>query len=161
MAHQRPDLIVPIRDRRQRKRYLTLKNFGWFMLAAVVLFIGISIRSEMRGPSGNDFGRLFSRTIASDVEQKKPVEVVHEAPPAISDDTHADPMLVAPAARAQWLEGEDPATTTTPMTSIIPVTTASTVSPATGDVVIVGGPEGVAIVKKDRRKPVLSGGFGR
>src|ERR1041384_7907759 len=55
MNRHRPDLIVPIKDRRQRKRYLTLKNFGWFMLAAVVIFIGITIRSEMRGRSSGDY----------------------------------------------------------------------------------------------------------
>ena len=34
---------------------------------------------------------------------------------------------------------------------------------ATGetDVVIVGGPEGVKIVQRERRQPTLTGGFGR
>jgi hypothetical protein len=156
MNRHRPDLIVPIKDRRQRKRYLTLKNFGWFMLAAVVIFIGITIRSEMRGRPTGDYGRLFRGQVAADVEQK-PVEVIHEAPPPVDDATHADPMLVAPAARAQILEGEQAATAT-----VAPVA-ASTVtqSRAKGDVAIVGGPDGVAVVQQERRKPVLSGGFGR
>jgi hypothetical protein len=156
MPSRRPDLIVPIRDRRQRKRYLTLKNFGWAFLAAVILFIGISLMSEMRGTNEHGYGRLFDQVSSDDVE-RKPVEVVQEAPVAVDDATHADPMLVEPAARAQWLEDD----TTTATTTVAPPVTASTVTQGKGDVVVVGGPEGVTVVRKERRKPVLSGGFGR
>lgn len=153
---RRPDLIVPIRDRRQQKRYLTLKNFGWFMLAVVIVFVGISIRSEMRGRPADSYGGLFGRQVASEVEQK-PLEVVREAAPAVDDATHADPMLVEPAARAQWLEVDEAVTAT-----VAPVAPVTAPAVAKGDdVAIVGGPEGVAIVKKERRQPKLTGGFGR
>ena len=153
MFRRRPDLIVPIRDRRQRRRYLTLKNFGWTMLVLTVLFIGITIRSEMRGRTPGEFGRLFQREVDQKIEQK-PVEVVREAPLPVDDSTHADPLLVEPAARAQWLQG-DTATTAT-VAAVPPVRSSAS------EVVIVGGPEGVAVVRKEARpKPVLSGGFGR
>ena len=155
MLRRRPDLIVPIRDRRQRKRYLTLKNFGKVMLALTILFIVITIRSEMRGLTPGEFGRLFQREIAVDVEQK-PVEVVREAPLPVDDATHADPLLVAPAARAQWLQ--DDATTT----AVAPVAVPPSVRSSASEVAVVGGPEGVAVVRREGRpKPVLSGGFGR
>lgn len=156
MLHRRPDLIVPIRDRRQRKRYLTLKNFGWASLAAIIGFIGISLRSELRGPAPHGYGRLWQKEVEAAAVEQKPMEVIHEAPPPVVDDaTHADPMLIEPAARAQWLEDD---TTTTVVAA--PVNTASVAS-TSGDVAIVGGPEGVTVVRKERRKPVLSGGFGR
>lgn len=154
MLRRRPDLIVPIRDRRQRRRYLTLKNFGWATLAAIVAFVAISIHSEMSGRTPGGYGRLFRKAVAVDVQQK-PVEIVREAPPPVDDATHADPMLVAPAARAQWLEAEAATTTT-----VAPLTTPA-VTQGQGDATIVGGPDGVTIVRKERRKPVLSGGFGR
>lgn len=157
MPSRRPDLIVPIRDRRQRKRYLTLKNFGWTMAALTLLFIVITIRSEMRGLKPGEFGRLLGREIATDLEQK-PVEVVREAPPQqpVDDATHADPLLVEPAARAQWLEGD--VTTTVAIVPVEPVRSSSSASAVS----IVGGPEGVSVVRKEARpKPVLSGGFGR
>lgn len=155
---RRPDLIVPIRDRRKRKRFLTLKNFGIATVASLVVFAGISIRSELRGTSA-DYGRLMQRHLPSD-RPAKPVEVVTEAPPApVPDATHADPLLVAPAAREQWLYGE-PTSTETSFVEAMPRAEASV---ATGEtrVAIVGGVSGVEVVKRERRKPILSGGFGR
>lgn len=153
MFRRRRDLIVPIRDRRQRRRILTLKNFGWATLAGGLIFIGISIRSEMRGPTPHGYGGLFDRTVDTEVV-RKPVDVVREAEPVAAANA-ADPMLVAPVARAQWMEGEVVATAT-----VAPVTTAA-VTRGSGDVAIVGGPEGLTVVRKERRKPVLTGGFGR
>ena len=155
MPSRRPDLIVPIRDRRQHKRYLTLKNVGIFGIVSLVAFAAISIRSEMRDLKPGDYGRLFGREAAVEIEQK-PVEVVREAP-AVDDQTHADPMLVEPAARAQWLQDD----TAAPVpTTVVPVTTAD-VRGGRSEVTIVGGAGGVAVVRKERRAPVLSGGFGR
>src|SRR5829696_2558563 len=121
MSH-RPDLIVPIHDRRKRKRILTLKNFGIFMAVLVVAFIAISIRSELRGLAPGDYGRLFRREVPPPVEAK-PMEVVREEEPAAVDDqSHADPMLVQPMARAQWLVDDTTTTTTAPVTT--PVVTS-------------------------------------
>lgn len=153
---RRPDLIVPIRDRRQRKRYLTLKNFGIVALVMLVAFIAISIRSEMRGLQRGDYGRLFRSEIPAPVEPK-PMEVVREELPAVDDQTHADPMLVEPMARAQWLADGSAATATT--ATAPPVTGASVRGEA--GVAIVGGVEGVTVVRREKRRPVLSGGFGR
>ncbi|HEY0156845.1 MAG TPA: hypothetical protein VGF28_06075 [Thermoanaerobaculia bacterium] len=155
------DLIVPIRDRRQRKRYLTLKNFGWASLAFVVLFAGISIRSELRG-TGADYGRLFQRQIDVPLE-RKPVEVVREAPAPVPDQTHADPTLLEPMTREQWLYGDPQAAqsaTLVPPPVAAPRAEASVAAGQTR-VAIVGGAEGVTVVQRERRKPVLAGGFGR
>lgn len=154
MIRRNPDLIVPIRDRRQRRRYLTLKNFAMVSVVLAVAFALITIRSEMRGRTPGEYGRLFGREIANTVDPK-PVEVVREAPAPVPDATHADPMLIEPAARAQWLQ-DDTATTVT--VASVPLTT---VRPSGSDVAIVGGPEGVTVMRKERPKPVLSGGFGR
>ena len=154
MLRRRPDLIVPIRDRRQRRRFLTLKNFGWTTLAGVLIFIGISIRSEMRGPTPHGYGGLFDRAVDTEVV-RKPVDVVQEAEP-VADANAADPLLVAPAARAQVMKDEVVATAT-----VAPAPTAAAVTKGSGDVTIVGGPKGLTVVRKERRKPVLTGGFGR
>ncbi len=154
MRRHRPDLIVPIHDRRQRKRYLTLKNFAIAVVAAGVLFVGISIRSEMRGTGPANYGRLVAKEMPHVVEQK-PVEVVAEAPTVDPEQTHADPMLVQAAAREQWLQAQ----TTTPV--VVPPRAAAAMATGETDVVIVGGPEGVKIVQRERRKATLTGGFGR
>jgi hypothetical protein len=155
MRHHRPDLIVPIHDRRQRKRYLTLKNFAIAVAAGGVLFVGISIRSEMRGAGPASYGRLVAKEMPH-VEQRRPVEVVAEAPTVDQEQTHADPMLVQAAAREQWLQAQ----TTTPVV-VVPPRAAAAMANGETDVVIVGGPEGVKIVQRERRKPTLTGGFGR
>ena len=155
MRHQRPDLIVPIRDRRQRKRYLTVRNFGYALIAAAILFLGITIRSEMRGAGPADYGRLVERELPKKVEQKS-VDVVREAPTVDAEQTHADPMLTEPMARERWLHAE-PA----PVAVEVPARAAAAMATGETDVVIVGGPEGVKIVQRERRRPTLSGGFGR
>lgn len=155
MPDRRPDLIVPIRDRRQHKRYLTLKNFFFASMAFLVLFAVITIRSEMRGLKPGGYGRLFDREVPVEVKPL-PVEVVEEAPPPVEDATHPDPMLIEPAARAQWLEDENAA-------AIVAATAAEPARASSSDsnVTIVGGTEGVTVVRKERKRPVLSGGFGR
>lgn len=158
---RRPDLIVPIHDRRKSKRILTIKNFAIALGAFLVIFAGISIRSELRG-TGGDYGRLMQRELPNPMVPK-PVEVVTEATTTpVPELTHADPMLTAPMAREQWLHGDPNALTTTTATTaeVMPRAEASV---ATGEtrVAIVGGIEGVTVVKRERRAPTLGGGFGR
>lgn len=150
----RPDLIVPIRDRRQHKRYLTLRNLAIGSAVAFVAFIAVSIYSEVRRPAPNDYGRL-ARKLPDPPAATRNVEVVRETS-SITDQSAADPTLVQPMARAQWL-GEE--TTSAGVIDPAPAS-VSTFQPG-DDVVVVGGPEGVTLVKQKRRKPVLSGGFGR
>lgn len=159
----KPQRIVPIRDRRQSKRYLTLRNAGYAGIGLVVVFLLITIRSEMRGLGPSDYGRLFHSELPPP-PTAKPVEVVREAPVAVPDHTAADPMLVEPMVRAQWLDG----TIGTDTVSLEPVqaavaTTPTVVAPVRGQdrVAIVGGPEGVMIVKETRKRGGLKGGFGR
>src|SRR5688500_7153465 len=99
MNRNRPDLLVPIRDRRQHRRFLTVRNAGISFAVLVMLFLGISIYSEIgpRGGGGGEstFGRLLEREMPK--VESKPVEVVTEARPAVDDHTAPDPMLVAPA----------------------------------------------------------------
>lgn len=164
MRHHRPDLIVPIRDRRQHRRILTLKNFAWAMGVLVAAFIGLTIEANLRrSSSSSGFGALYGRQLPSDTaaEPKSP-EIVTEAP--IPDVTAADPMLVAPAAREQLLRADSnvPATTSAAV-SPEPVTGTTFTGTVAGQarVAVVGGAEGVAIVKESQRPPLLRGGFGR
>ena len=150
----RPDLIVPIRDRRQHKRYLTLKNFAIAVGVAIGAFIAISIYSEVRRPAPNEYGRLAKREALAPPPAVKPAEVIQEAAP-IDDQASADPTLIEPMARSQWLGQE-----TTSAAVIQPEPAPVPAIRPGDDVVVVGGPEGVTIVKQKRRRPVLSGGFG-
>lgn len=123
------------------------------MLTLIVAFIAITFRSEMRrGSPEGDYGRLYRRELPPPpaVEQR-PVEVVEEANP-IDDQVSADPMLVAPAARSQWLEAD-----------AVPVTTTRTVRDGRSRVAIVGGPEGVAMIDNapQRETKKLKGGIFR
>lgn len=154
----RSDLIVPIHDRRRRRRILTLKNFGIVAAVITVLFVVITIRSEMRNPDEGNFGQLYDRQIP--VVETSAQETIAEAAD-VPDETHADPMLVQPAARSQWLLEDE----TVPLVASTVATGATRAEAAVAsgetDVAIVGGTEGVAVVKRDRRKPELSGGFGK
>lgn len=139
----RPDLIVPIRDRRQRRRYLTVKNFVIVMLVLFVTFVAIETYSEIRSIPAGDYGRLFRRKVPPP-PPPKPMEVVSEAP--VRDHTQA--VLVDTAARSQWIEQDLAPVRVEPLRS-------------DQDVAIVGTADGVTVVRRERRRPELSGGFGR
>lgn len=159
MRRQKPDLIVPIRDRRQHKRYLTLRNAAKVFAVLAIVFLAITIRSEMDPKHRETFGDLFQRELPPPVE-RKPVEVVQEAQPYVEDQTAPDPMLVAPMAREQWLGGNGTATASAAIEAV-PIPAAAPSAGSESRVAIVGGPEGVSVVRETRRRPVLSGGFGR
>ena len=152
MHRQRPDLIVPIRDRRRHRRVLTLRNLGYTMLALVVAFLAITIRSEFRrGPAEGDYGRLYDRQLPPPPQtETRPVEIVEEAKP-VGDEVSADPMLVQPAVRGQWIETPPPAP---PLTGT---------REGNSRVAIVGGPEGVTTIgdAPQREVPKLKGGIFR
>jgi hypothetical protein len=156
---RRPDLIIPIRDRRQRKRVLTLKNFGKFMLAMLIFFAGLTIESHYRNSPTSDYGRLFGKQVSSQTKiETRAANVIHEAP--VVEQPSVDPLLLAPAAREQYL-GVNNTATQPPVRS--GVATAQTIV-VRGDkgVTVVGGPEGVAIVRgEEPRRPALSGGMFR
>lgn len=160
-------LIVPIRDRRQSRRIVTLKNFGRVAIALGVVFACLTLASEVgRKDAAADYGRLFGKQVGPQAEVAKPkYEVIKEAP--VADQTAPDPYLMAPAARAQALGiGLDPLVaaqgTVAPVAP--PVTASETAAAAprqgtAGGVSIVGGSDGVTIVKGKERRPTLSGGI--
>ncbi|HEX9162513.1 MAG TPA: hypothetical protein VF980_12475 [Thermoanaerobaculia bacterium] len=163
MRRSRPELIVPVRDRRQHRRILTLRNFRNAVIVIIVLVAGIEFEAHLRNPKqGDDFGRLYAPKIESATAVPKTPQIVTEAP--IADDNAADPMLVQAAARAQLLQADSnvaPLQQTPP-----PAAVAQSQSPLVGHdkvgrLVVVGGPEGVTVVQQSGTRPVLGGGFGR
>jgi hypothetical protein len=155
----RPSLVVPIRDRRQRRRILTLKNFRKFVLGVAIFFLGVTIQSDLRHPPSGSYGRLFSKQVFSQADApRQKVEVVREAP--VIDQTAADPLLLAPAAREQYLGVNGPLQRANVEPALSRFAPAG--EPALRDLAIVGGPDGVAIVRGEATKrPTLSGGIFR
>jgi len=151
----RPELIVPIRDRRRRKRVLTLKNFRNFALGIAVLLLAVTIQSDLRHLKPGQYGRLFGKQVPSQPEiAPRKIEVVREAPP-VPDQTAADPLLLASAAREQYLGVNTPPAPPT-------VAPAGEPAPREAGVAIVSGPNGVTIVRGEgKRQPALSGGIFR
>jgi hypothetical protein len=158
---QRPQLVVPIRDRRERKRYLTTKNVLGVSIAIVAIFATVTIRSEMRKGDKENYGRLFGKQVSGQTELAKPVyDVVKEVP--VNDQTASDPMLVASGAREQILIDQtttNPTTTTVADPAVsIAATTPIGITPGAG-VAITGGPEGVTITQGQTKRPTLAGGI--
>ena len=153
--------IVPVRDRRQRRRILTLKNFGRIAIAVAVLFAGLTIRSEMRRTTTGDYGRLFGKQVAGQTEIVKPkYDVIKEASP-VSDQTAADPTLLEPAARSQYLGVESTMAPASPPAAD-EIRPAMPAQPAGNGAAIVGDASGVTIVRgTSERRPVLTGGIFR
>ena len=154
---RRPDLIVPIRDRRQRRRILTLKNFRKAFLGVAILFLIMTIQFDLRHSNTDHYGRLFGSQVSSQTTiAAKRFDVVREAP--VPDQTAVDPLLLSAAIREQYLGVDAPLQ---PVVSSSPVTAPPLDAPG-GDAAIVAGPNGVTIVKGEApKRPTLSGGVFR
>jgi hypothetical protein len=161
---RKPLLIVPIRDRRQSRRVLTVKNCAITMLSVAVIFASISVYNEARrGPAG-EYGRLFGKQVSvPNDDVKRNVDVIHEGD--VTDQSSPDPMLVAPAAREQILMANTNVPTATVAPQPVPVAVTPT---AAADVrghgtTIVGDGNGVTVVKAQSTstapRPVLAGGI--
>jgi hypothetical protein len=158
---RKPLLIVPIRDRRQSRRILTIRNCAISMLSVAVVIASISIYNQTRRGAAGEYGRLFRTEVpAPDAGTARKNDVISEGP--VADQSASDPMLVAPAAREQLLVANSnvPATTTT----IAPAPPAPPLVGGEGHgTTIVGDGKGVTIVKAPSTstapQPVLSGGI--
>ncbi|HUP46249.1 MAG TPA: hypothetical protein VM779_12130 [Thermoanaerobaculia bacterium] len=147
-----------VAERRRRKRILTLRNVGFALLASLLILAGLNIRSEMGGGTGEDFGRLYERELAK-VPVVEPERVMESDVIAVDEAPSADPFSVEAATREQYLRRYEPEPP-----PLLEPGEAVTYSPAAGGesrLRIVGGPDGVALVREERHAPVLGGGFGR
>ncbi|HVS32827.1 MAG TPA: hypothetical protein VMS98_15390 [Thermoanaerobaculia bacterium] len=163
MIRRKPDLIFP--ERRRRKRFLTIRNLGIAAAVLLVLFVGISIRSELRGRNVGEsgYGRLYGNEVpvVEDVT-RRPVEPVVEAP--VSEQLSADPFAVDAARREQFLRARPPEPVTASVTDPAYAPSPAPILGRQGSderVVITGGPEGVGVVVVERERPELGGGFGK
>ena len=156
---RKPLLIVPIRDRRQRRRILTIRNCAISMLSVAVIVAAISTYNAARRAPAGEYGRLFgSQVPVTNTAISRNVDVVTEAP--VDDERAADPMLVAPAAREQLLLAK----TNVPAPAPIAMTPPSAIGNVSGHgTTIVGDGNGVAVVHgsttPSHARPVLSGGI--
>lgn len=141
---------------------MTLRNFGWMVVAIVIALALINVASELRAPRAGDYGRLFTKRVVDEDKNVHPAPaVVHEA--EVPDQDRVDPMLIAPAARTEYL-GTSPAAT---MPIAAPPAMATT-SPARhtladhSKIEIVGSGDGVRIeARTTAAAPKLSGGIFR
>jgi hypothetical protein len=160
---------LPPRDRRHGKRVLTLRNLKFFGLAIVLAFVALMITSEILHRRHTDgYGRLFGKQVSGSgaTPRYQAPEPVTEG--TIADEEHADALLVQPAARSQYL-GADPVKMRAAAAAAAAQKQAATLppskpKPASEDtfgvkpedaplrkgqhVAIVGGADGVTVVKK-------------
>jgi hypothetical protein len=157
---RKPLLIVPIRDRRQRRRILTIRNCAIAMLSLAVIFAAISIYNDRRSAPAGEYGRLFGSQVPANAPTPRRVDVVTEAP--VNDGRAADPMLTAPAAREQLLLANTNAPA--PVAPPVPISAPSAIGNVSAHgTTIVGDGNGVAVVHASTTstaaRPVLSGGI--
>ena len=127
-------------DRRQHRRIITLRNFGWLILVLVFALATVNVVSEFRAPRGNDYGRLSKRETRPDVKvSPQTPEVVQEGP---------TPGYVSNPATEQPLATEQPSNP--PVAAVPP-------QPVNANIVaIVGDSSGVTVITPKRK---LRGGF--
>jgi len=148
-----PPTLRPLRDRRQSRRFVTLRNAKWAVLGAGLLLIIVSIYSELRPRDKGDYGRLYSkrRIDATTTVGRKPVEVIPEG--TINDATASDPMLIGGASRERYL-GVD--RTDTMVTGSMPADPGTIVPQPTST----AGPGNPMLGKKNGRISITGGAGG-
>ena len=137
-------------------------------LFSVLLTVGLVLYARRGGASTGDYGRLYGKQIPqTQAQAPTPPDVITEAP--VQDQYGADPTLVEPAARGQYLGvSPQPGVNPQPATPVQVPAVAAPAPPAPvpaqpGDrVAIVGDEKGVSIARTtSAATPKLTGGFGR
>ena len=147
------------RDRRRRKRRLTKRNILIGFVSLFVLFLGISVWSEVSDKAKHGKGRLYSgRLNVPELPERQPYEVVPGD--EIGSSSGANPMLLEYSRREQilgvepgMLERQYGINPDAPLldpndSSLTGIAGSNRVETGTADVAITGGPEGVRIEKK-------------
>ena len=135
---------------------MTLRNFGALLVVMIALFTAVELVARHRRPAPTDYGRLVGQQFPTDTVATRAPEVVTEG--AIDDQTAPDPMLLEPAARAQYLGS--PQLTPTQAQPPGSTTAAPVVGRAEGGAAVVGQGSDVAIAKSPTVPlPKLSGGI--
>jgi hypothetical protein len=155
----RGELNIPNRERRARRRILTLKNAGFVALGLVVLLAGLVLYARRHNDTSGSYGRLSSKQVEQPEPQaRRPLDVITEGP--VPDRAAADPMNVGSAVRGQYLDVPPPV-----VPGQVPLASKAAAPGAirSGDhVAIVGNDKGVAITPSaGTATPKLTGGFGR
>ncbi|MEA2329310.1 MAG: hypothetical protein QOE68_4269 [Thermoanaerobaculia bacterium] len=156
---RKPLLIVPIRDRRQRRRILTIRNCAISMLSVAVIVATISTYNAARRGPAAEYGRLFgTEATSTNAAVPRKVDVIEEG---AADDRGGDSMLVAPAAREH---ADVPAAIPAPAPRAAVAASPSAIGSVSGHgTTIVGDGSGVAVVPAPKTstapRPVLSGGI--
>ena len=144
-------------ERRQHVRILTIKNFGWALLALLVVIAAANIISEMRPARSGEYGRLTLRD--EPVVVKHPPQVVTEAEVPEGPTSMPTTSLLLSVAPAP-----SPALVTAVQAYPKPTGEGAraTLSHASGPVTIVGGADGVHVESAQHdATPKLSGGIFR
>jgi hypothetical protein len=158
-----PLLIVPVRDRRQHRRILTIRNCAISMLSIAVVIASVSIDNNSKHGPATDYGRLFGKRVAAPKDSiERKADIINEG--TVADQAAADPMLVAPAAREQLLMANSNVPANVPATTAAPVAPVAPAPARTaGEVTITGDGNGVAIVHppatSSAPRKVLTGGI--
>ncbi len=94
-----PLLIVPIRDRRRRRRILTIRNIAISMLSVAVVIAAISLYNGARHRPQGEYSHLLGAqaTLPNGATPRKD-DIITEGPPVYQGPS---PILAAPAAQEQ------------------------------------------------------------
>ena len=142
-------------DRRKRFRILTLKNFGYALIAFLVALAAVNVISEMRPARHGEFGRLDLSERQQAVTPKYRPIVVHEAEvPDVTPLGGAVSLSVPGDATAPPVLQQEP--TREPAGATLSATTARS------RVTITGGADGVRVeTTATNAAPKLTGGIFR
>ncbi len=146
-------------ERRKHRRIITLKNFGRLLIVMILLFAVLSIDFSGRRGMPGQYGRIVSNEIPRHEAIEPHPQVVTEAP--VTDQTAADPLLLAPAAREQEFLSTTTWRTDNPICPGRQDCPPSTIETRGSGVNIVGDSGGVNIVRagEHAKQPVLAGGI--
>jgi hypothetical protein len=79
MFGRRKPLLIPVRDRRQSRRILTLRNFRNVMIAAVIIYGAATLIARWSGSRDDEYGRLLGTQLHGNAQTAAVVPVTEAA----------------------------------------------------------------------------------
>lgn len=147
---------LPPRNRRRGRRIITLKNFWLLLLAGIVLFVVLTVASNLKKSTPGQYGRLYAKQQPVAAKPAFHPAIVTEAPAPVSEQERADALRLDAAARSQYL-GTDNKPSASPIASpSVPAGVPATTSSASNvDNNSFGPPPAVAPLRRGQKVSIV------
>jgi hypothetical protein len=147
---------LPPRNRRRGRRIITLKNFWRLLLAGIVLFVVLTVASNLKKSTPGQYGSLYGKQQPVAAKAAFHPAIVTEAPTPVSEQERADALRLDAAAKSQYLGTDNKACAAPIASPSVPAGAPATTSFASNvDNSSFGPPPAVAPLRRGQKVSIV------